>query len=410
MHKKKIVNDPLYGFISIQTELAFEIIQHPLFQRLRHISQLGLAHFVYPGAKHSRFQHALGAYHLMGKAIESLKSKGVEISDTETEAATLAVLLHDIGHGPFSHSLEETLLPDIKHESLTFLFIQKLNKAFGDRLDLAMRIFRNGYHRKFFHQLVNSQLDVDRLDYLKRDSYFTGVQEGNVGVDRIIDMLNVVNDKIVIEEKGIYSVENFLTSRRLMYWQVYLHKTSVSAERLLVNIIRRAKYLAASGEEILGTNSLLFFLKHYVTLEDFKSHPSTLDHYGQLDDHDVWGAIKLWKSHRDPILSMLCTMIVERNLFKIKLSSDPINKKHVERVKEKVMDVYELLNKDANYLFSYGTVVNEAYAAEGQLIRVLSKNGDVVDLSAASDFPLVKAMSKSVKKNFLCWPRNIDLT
>lgn len=409
MAKKKIINDPLYGFISIQNELAFEIIQHPIFQRLRHINQLGLAHFVYPGAKHSRFQHALGAYHLMGRALESLKSKGVEISEKETEAAMLAVLLHDIGHGPYSHSLEETLLPEIKHESLTFLFIQKLNEEFGDKLNLAMRIFRNGYQRKFFHQLVNSQLDVDRLDYLKRDSFFTGVQEGNIGVDRIIDMLNVDGGSLVIEEKGIYSVESFLTSRRLMYWQVYLHKTSVSAERMLVNIIRRAKYLAASGEEIICTAPLHSFLKNNFTLEDFKSHPSTLENYGQLDDHDVWGAIKLWKTHRDPILSALCNMILARQLFRIKLSADPISKKNVERAKEMIIDSYQILNKDVTYLFSHGTVSNEAYVAEGQSIKVLSKNGNVIDLAQASDLPQVKAMSKSVKKNFLCWPKNVDL-
>ena len=409
MLKQKIINDPLYGFIPIQSDLAFEIIQHPIFQRLRHIGQLGLAHFVYPGARHTRFQHALGAYYLMGSALDSLRRKGVEISEKERESACLAVLLHDIGHGPFSHSLEETLLPEIKHESLTFLFIQKLNAEFGEALDLAMRIFRNGYHRKFFHQLVNSQLDVDRLDYLKRDSYFTGVHEGNVGVDRIIDMLNVDGHQLVIEEKGIYSVENFLTSRRLMYWQVYLHKTSVSAERLLVNIIRRAKYLATSGEEILCTAPLHAFLKSNFILEDFKSHPSALENYGQLDDHDVWGAIKLWKAHRDPILANLCKMIIDRNLFRIALSSDPISKSKVERVKEKIMDAYQLLKKDVPYYFSHGTVSNEAYVAEGQLIKVLSKNGNVIDLAAASDLPQVKALSKSVKKNFLCWPKEIEL-
>lgn len=409
MLKKKIINDPLYGFIPIQSELAFEIIQHPIFQRLRHITQLGLAHFVYPGAKHSRFQHAIGAYHLMGRALENLKSKGIEISEKETEAATLSVLLHDIGHGPFSHSLEETLLPEINHESLTFLFLQKLNKEFGDNLSLAMKIFRNGYHRKFFHQLVNGQVDVDRLDYLKRDSYFTGVQEGNIGVDRIIDMLYVDADKLVIEEKGIYSVENFLTSRRLMYWQIYLHKTSVSAERLLVNIIRRAKYLASNGEEVYCTPALQLFLKSNFTLEDFMAHPSTLENFGQLDEHDVWGAIKLWKDNRDPILSTLCTMIIERNLFRIKLSSDPINKKNVERVKEKIMDLYQVLNKEVTYLFSHGSVSHEAYMADGQPIKVLLKNGGVVDLATASDIPQIKAMSKAVKKNFLCWPKNVDL-
>ena len=409
MHKKKIINDPLYGFVSIQSQLAFEIIEHPFFQRLRHINQLGLAHLVYPGAKHSRFQHALGAYHLMGKTLESLKSKGIDISPEETEAAQLAVLLHDVGHGPFSHSLEETLLPEIRHESLTYLLIQKLNGKFNNQLNLTLRVFQNSYKRKFFHQLVNSQLDVDRLDYLKRDSFFTGVQEGTIGVDRIIDMLNVHQDNIVVEEKGIYSVENFLTSRRLMYWQVYLHKTSVSAERMLVNIIRRAKYLASSGEKVDCTPSLKLFLEQNISLEDFKTHHTALDAYGNLDDSDVWGAIKMWRYHRDPVLSDLCSMILDRNLFRIKLSSDPIGKDTVESAKEKIIAHYHLLKKDVAYLFSYGTVDNKAYVAEGQSIRVLLKNGKVIDLTEASDLPQIKAMTKTVKKNFLCWPKTVDL-
>ncbi len=409
MDKKKIINDPLYGFVSIQSELAFNIIEHPFFQRLRHISQLGLAHLVYPGARHSRFQHALGAYHLMGKTLDSLKSKGVDISPEEAEASQLAVLLHDIGHGPFSHSLEETLLPGIKHESITYLFIHRLNNELNNQLSLALKIFRNGYKRKFFHQLVNSQLDVDRLDYLKRDSFFTGVQEGNVGVDRIIDMLNVVRDDIVVEEKGILSVENFLTSRRLMYWQVYLHKTALSAERLLVNIIRRAKYLATAGEDMVCTDSLKIFLKKNFTLDDFKLNAQALEAYGQLDDTDVWGAIKLWKTHRDPVLATLCNMLLSRNLFRIKLSSEPISKNQVEQTKKKIMKTYHVLNKDAGYLLSHGTVSNEAYVSEGQSIQVLLKSGELIDLASASDLPQIKAMSKTVKKNFLCWPKNVDL-
>jgi len=410
MLKKKIINDPLYGFVTIQSELAFQLIEHPFFQRLRHISQLGLAHFVYPGAKHSRFQHALGAYHLMGKSLESLKNKGIEISAEESEATQLAILLHDIGHGPFSHSLEETLLPGIKHESLTYLFIQKLNKELGDGLALAMKIFRNSYKRKFFHQLVNSQLDVDRLDYLKRDSYFTGVHEGNIGVERIIDMLNVRHDNLVVEEKGIYSVENFITARRLMYWQIYLHKTSVSAERLLVNIIRRAKYITTSGEKIICTEPLKVFLEKNFSLEDFQKNSAPLKAYGQLDDGDVWGAIKFWSTHRDQVLSALCQMMLSRNLFRIKLSSEAISKNKVETTKRKIMESYQLLQKDASYFFSHGTVSNEAYVAEGQNIQVLLKTGEVVDLATASDLPQIKAMSKMVKKNFLCWPKNVDLT
>lgn len=409
MPKKKIINDPLYGFVSVPNRLIFEVIEHPYFQRLRHISQLGLAQFVYPGARHTRFQHALGAYHLMSRALEGLKEKGVSISPAEAEAAQLAVILHDIGHGPYSHSLEETLLPGVKHESLTYLFLQKLNEEFSGRLDLAMSIFRNGYQRKFFHQLVSGQLDIDRLDYLKRDSFFTGVQEGTIGVDRIIDMLNVHQDSLVVEEKGIYSIENFLTSRRLMYWQVYLHKTSVSAERMLVNIIRRARYLASSGEKIVCSEALETFLLNNFTLEDFNTNPAILKAYGRLDDGDVWGAIKLWSNHRDRILSELCSMLIERKLFRIQLSSDPISKNKIEKVRHRIADTFGILKRDTHYLYSYGTVSNEAYVSGGTSIKVLLKTGKVIDLVKASDFPHVKAMTKTVKKNFLCWPKNVDL-
>jgi uncharacterized protein len=410
MVKKKIINDPLYGFVSIPNSLIFQVIEHPYFQRLRHISQLGLAQFVYPGARHTRFQHALGAYHLMSRALESLKEKGVHISPQETEATQLAVILHDIGHGPYSHSLEETLLPGIKHESLTYLFLQKLTDEFDGKVDMAMSIFRNAYPRKFFHQLVSGQLDVDRLDYLKRDSFFTGVQEGTIGVDRIIDMLNVHQDSLVVEEKGIYSIENFLTSRRLMYWQVYLHKTSVSAERLLVNIIRRAKYLIASGEKVVCSPALQTFLLNNYSLDDFNVNPDLLKSYGRLDDGDVWGATKIWQHHRDKILAELCSMLIERRLFKIQLSSEPISKSKVEKVRERIAEKFALLKKDTTYLYSHGTVSNEAYVTGGPSIKVLLKTGKVIDLARASDFPQIKAMTKTVKKNFLCWPKNVDLT
>lgn len=409
MFKSKIINDPLYGFVSIKSDLACSLIEHPTFQRLRQINQLGLAQLVYPGARHSRFQHALGAYHLMGKSLDSLKAKGVDVSLEESEAAQLAVLLHDIGHGPFSHSLEETLLKGLKHESLTFLLTQQLNKEFNNQLSLAIKIFQNSYKRKFFHQLVNSQLDVDRLDYLNRDSFFTGVREGSIGVDRIIDMMNVVQDNIVIEEKGIYNIENFLTSRRLMYWQVYLHKTSVSAERLLVNIIKRAKYLAASGEKLPCTKSLKVFLENDVTLDDLKNDNDMLFAFSRLDDVDVWGAVKLWQSNPDKVLATLCNMIIERRLFRIELTSDPIKKNKIENVKRQVMKTYGVLNKEVNYLFSHGTVSNEAYTVEGKPIMILLRTGKLVELASASDLPQVSAMSKSVKKNYLCWPKNVDL-
>ncbi len=409
MNKKKIINDPVYGFISIESELIFDLIEHPYFQRLRHIKQLGLTDFVYPGALHTRFHHALGAMHLMGVVLENLRNKGTEISREEYEAAQIAILLHDIGHGPFSHALEETLIDGVKHESLSYLFMKELNIIFQGALDLAIRIFRNGYSRKFFHQLISSQLDIDRLDYLKRDSFFTGVTEGTIGVDRIVAMLAVNDDAIVVEEKGIYNIESFLNARRLMYWQVYLHKTSVSAERLLVNLIKRAQYLFHSGEKLGGSEALKLFLKHQYTLEDFKEKHSVLDAFGKLDDMDIWGGVKLWQSNRDPILQMLCIMLLHRNLFQIILTSDLIKKNQVEKVRAGVSKQFNLLRNDAAYLFSLGTVTNEAYLAERQAIHVLTKRGEVVDIAQASDLPSIKAMSKIVKKNYLCWPKNVYL-
>ena len=409
MNKKKIINDPVYGFISIESELIFDLIEHPYFQRLRHIKQLGLTDFVYPGALHTRFHHALGAMHLMGVVLENLRNKGTAISNEEYEAAQIAILLHDIGHGPFSHTLEETLIVGVKHESLSYLFMKDLNIFFNHALELAIKIFRNGYHRKFFHQLVSSQLDIDRLDYLKRDSFFTGVTEGTIGVDRIVAMLAVENDSIVVEEKGIYSIESFLNARRLMYWQVYLHKTSVSAERLLVNLIKRAQYLAHSGEKLGGSEALKFFLKNKFSLEDFKEKKSVLEAFGKLDDMDIWGAVKLWQNNHDPILQLLCTMLLHRNLFQIIFTNEPIKKNQIEKVRTGVSKQFNLLRNEAAYLFSLGTVTNEAYLSETQAIHVLTKNGKVVDIAQASDLPSIKAMSKIVKKNYLCWPKNVYL-
>src|SRR3990170_2393779 len=326
MIKRKIINDPVYGFITIPSELIADIISHPYFQRLRHIKQLGLTDYVYPGALHTRFQHALGAMHLMGKVLDNLRTKGIEISNEECEASQIAILLHDIGHGPFSHTLEEVLLSGIKHESLSYLFIDKLNDEFNGALRLTIEIFRNTYQRKFFHQLISSQLDIDRLDYLTRDCFFTGVLEGTIGVDRIIAMLIVHRDQLVVEEKGIYSIENFLNARRLMYWQVYLHKTSVSAERMLVNIIRRAQVLVRADEALPASDTLRKFLQKQMTLNDFRENESTLASFGRLDDNDIWGALKFWQHHSDTILAMLSKMLLERNLFKVKLSLEPIKK------------------------------------------------------------------------------------
>lgn len=408
LNKRKIINDPVYGFITIRSDLLFDLIEHPYVQRLRHIKQLGLTDLVYPGALHTRFHHALGAMHLMGKVLDSLRTKGVAITDEEFEAAQVAILLHDTGHGPFSHSLENTLL-EMGHESLSYLFVRKLNTEFNGALDLALKILRDSYPRKFFHQLVSSQLDIDRLDYLTRDCFFTGVMEGTIGVERIIAMLTVVEDQIVVEEKGIYSIERFLQARRLMYWQVYLHKTSVSAERILVNIVRRAQYLFRSGERLPASESLKLFLLNSYTADDFLDQPALIEQFGQLDDNDVWGAIKLWKTNGDPILSDLCTMLLTRNLFRITLTTEPIKKNQVEKIRSKIVREYGVLRKDAAYLFSHGVVTNEAYLADADTIHVLTSSGQVMDIASASDLQNIKALRKIVKKNYLCWPKNLSL-
>ena len=408
MNKKKTINDPVYGFITLPSDLFYDIVSHPYFQRLRYIKQLGLTDFVYPAALHTRFQHALGASHIMGKALDVLRQKGIEISQHEYEAAQLAVLLHDLGHGPFSHALEDSLLLNIKHESISYLLMEKLNDEFNGALDLAIKIFRNSYDRRFFHELVSSQLDMDRLDYLNRDSFFTGVHEGNIGLHRILLMLNVHQDELVVEEKGLYSIESFLNARRQMYWQVYLHKVTVSAERMLVNTIRRAKTLLQAGKPLPASDGLMIFLQDDITLNDFREKATVLDAYGRLDDHDIWGALKLWRSNSDRILALLCGMLMERNLFRVSLSNDPIRKETIEKLRDAVKKEFNTLGSETPYLFSHGTVTNEAYA-EGKQINILMKSGKVVDIASASDLPAIKALSKIVKKNYLCWPKNVSL-
>lgn len=408
MSKNKIINDPVYGFIPIKSDLISNIISHPYFQRLRHIKQLGLTDLVYPGALHTRFQHALGAMHLMGRVLDNLRFKGTDISEEEFEAAQIAVLLHDIGHGPFSHALEHVLLPGIKHESISYLLMGQLNTQFNHALNLTLRIFRNSYKRKFFHQLVSSQLDIDRLDYLRRDCFFTGVMEGTIGTDRIITMLHVHKDQLVVEEKGIYSIENFLNARRLMYWQVYLHKTAVSAERMLVNIVRRAQALVQAGEDVPCSNALSLFLKETFVLESFNQNTSALSAFGSLDDNDIWGALKIWQKHDDRILALLSQMLLERNLFQIMLTNDPIKKSAVDKIRTALSKQYHTLRAETAYLFSYGTVSNEAYT-EGQKINILSRNGELKDIAQASDLPNIRALTKIVKKNYLCWPKTVSL-
>ena len=399
----------MYGFISIQNELIFDLVQHPYFQRLRYIKQLGLSNLVYPGAQHTRFHHALGALHLMDRVVKNLRLKGIEISDQEEQASLIAILLHDIGHGPLSHALEETLLQEVNHESLSYLFMKTLNNQFHGELDLAISFFRNTYHRNFFHQLISSQLDIDRLDYMQRDSFFTGVMEGTVGVDRIISMLTVHRDELVVEEKGIYSIESFLHARRHMYWQVYLHKTALSAERMIVNIIRRAQYLLRAGEDLIASPPLKDLLTHAYTIQDFSNNPELLNSFGQMDDHDVWGAMKFWRNHTDPILSGLCNRLITRELFQIMLSTDPIQKKMVDKVRHEIHQVYGILRNDTTYLYSCGTVSTEAYVSGGTSINILTKQGEVMDIALASDLPSIKAISKIVEKNYLCWPKNVSL-
>jgi HD superfamily phosphohydrolase len=406
--KQKIINDPVYGFIRIPSGLIDDLINHPWFQRLRHIRQLGLTELVYPAARHSRFQHALGAMHLMMRVLDSLRSKGVDISEKEYQAAVLAVLLHDIGHGPLSHALEETLLPGVAHERLSYRFMQALNQQYHNQLELCLKIFRNSYPRRFFHQLVSSQLDIDRLDYLHRDCFFTGVPEGSIGLNRIVEIMSVYQDQLVVEEKGLYSIENFLHARRLMYWQVYLHKTTLSAERMVVNLIKRARLLALAGEPVPASDALLYLLKSPATGEELLAQKNFLEVYGQLDDNDIFGAIKLWSNNRDMILATLSKMIIQRRLFQITLTTKPISKAKIEQIRKGIMSQYKTLRAETAYLFSTGVVTNEAYT-EGQKINILTAEGKPVDIAQASDLPTIKALTKIVKKNYLCWPKSVSL-
>jgi len=404
----KILNDPVYGFITIPSELIFAIIDHPYFQRLRRIKQLGLTDFIYPGALHTRFHHALGAMHLMSITLDNLRNKGHDINNEEYEAALIAILLHDIGHGPFSHALEFSLLKDIHHESMSLMIIKSLNKEFNNQLDLALRIFTGKYERKFFHQLVSSQLDIDRLDYLQRDCYFTGVSEGTIGADRIIKMMNIKDDALVIEEKGIYSIENFLSARRLMYWQVYLHKTTVSAEKMLINLITRAKDVQQSGVNLKGSDAFIHFLQNNYTLEDFKKTSDLLEIFTELDDYDIWGAVKQWKKDGDYVLNNISNMFLNRNLFKIDLSSTPFAADELEEMKLKTIKKLDIPEDHISYFFSYGSISNNAYVAKDRIL-IYTKKGKVIDVAQAADLPNIKAMSKIVKKHYACRAKNLTL-
>lgn len=406
-NKRKIINDPIYGFVTLPDDLVYDLINHPIFQRLRRIKQLGLTNLVYPGALHTRFHHAIGAMYLMTEAIQVLKSKDIKITDEESRAAIIAILLHDIGHGPFSHALEHTIVKGIHHEDISAMLMDELNKVFKGKLSLAIKIFKDEHPKKFLHQLVSSQLDMDRLDYLNRDSFFTGVSEGVVSSDRIIKMLNVKGGHLVVEAKGIYSIENFLISRRLMYWQVYLHKTVLSAEKLLVNILKRAKEISLNGEELFATPALSLFLKNNFSKKDFITKPELLEQFVLLDDYDIMASVKVWMTHKDAVLSLLCSNLIDRNLYKIELQNKKFAATHENLLLEKVMKKYKLSKKEASYLVFTESVNNSAYNSHFQ-IHILQKNGALIDVAKASDQLNIKMLSKKVTKYFMCYPKGIQ--
>lgn len=410
-NKKKIVNDPVHGFISISHPLIFDLIEHPYFQRLRNIKQLGLSYLVYPGAVHSRFQHSIGAMHLLDLAIETLRSKGLDISDTEAEAAAVAILLHDIGHGPFSHALEHVIANDISHEHLSRCFLYQLNKEFDGKLSLAIEIFEDKYPRHFLHQLISGQLDMDRMDYLKRDSFFTGVSEGIIGTERIIKMLNVADDTLVVEAKGIYSIEKFLIARRLMYWQVYLHKTVVAAEQVLIKLLERAKELASQGNDIYCNGALLFLLKSNLTIADFSPDFSTiqapvpLQHFASIDDNDVMVAAKQWMHHSDKTLSHLATMIVNRRLPSVELNSTGFDSLRLNRLVAEFKRQHVDLADSYNYFVFTDSISINAYSPGEEAIQILYNNGKLIDIAIASDMLNARALSDETKKFFICYPK-----
>ena len=405
MGDAKIINDPVFGFIKIPRGLLYGIVEHPLFQRLNRINQLGLASVVYPGARHTRFQHSLGAFYLMTEAVRSLQEKGNFIFDSEAEAVEAAILMHDIGHGPFSHVLENTLIHGISHEEISLMMMEKINNDFNGQLNLAISIFKGEYGKNFLHQLISSQLDMDRLDYLRRDSFYTGVTEGNIGSARIIKMLNVIDDSLVVEHKGIYSLENYLTTRRLMYWQVYLHRTCVAYEKVLVNMLIRAKDLIKMGQEVFASPALHYFLSNDVDAEWFENHPEALENYGELDDSDIWSAMKAWKHHGDKILSTLATDMLDRRIFKVEVHEDPITEEKIAELHKSIAQKLDIPIDDAHYLMSVNTISKDMYNVEDDSITILYKNGTLRDISEASELLNVQLLSKKIRKYYLCYQR-----
>lgn len=405
--KRKIINDPVFGFINIPNDFIYKIIQHPFMQRLNRIRQLGLAPFVYPGAQHTRFQHSIGAMFLMDEALRTLKEKGHDISVEETDAALVAILLHDIGHGPFSHVLEHTLVTNIHHETISLLLMEQMNTEWHGQLRTAIDIFTDKYPKRFLHSLVSGQLDVDRLDYLRRDSFFTGVVEGNIGSARIIKMLDVKDEKLVVESKGIYSIENFLMSRRLMYWQVYLHKTAVAAEKMMINTLKRAKELSMRGEKLFASPALSYFLSHECIRTDFENNGEALRNFVNLDDNDIWSALKVWTSHPDTVLRMLSDGMVNRKLFKIEITEEKSDDEKISDFIKTYVEKYKISAHDASYFLSSDMLSTDMYSEEDDSIDIIYKNGEVKDISKASDMLNIELLSKKIRKYYFAYLKTI---
>lgn len=405
MNDSKIISDPVFGFIKVPRGLLLSIVRHPLFQRLTRIKQLGLTNVVYPGAQHTRFQHSLGAFYLTSEAILSLTLKGVFIFESEAEAVQAAILMHDIGHGPFSHVLENTLIHGISHEDISLMMMNQIDHDLGGQLALAISIFKDEYPKRFLHQLISSQLDMDRLDYLRRDSFFTGVTEGNIGSARIIKMLNVVDDNLVVDYKGIYSIENYLTSRRLMYWQVYLHKTTVACEKQLISLLSRAKYLARQGEHLFAPPSLQYFLYNEVDREHFMTHDDALHYYELLDDNDIWSSIKVWTTHSDPILSLLARDLIERRIFKVEVRNEPVEEAEIAKIQRTIATQIGITYEEASYLVNVSTVQKDMYDIHDDHISILYKDGSIKDITEASEILNISLLSKKIRKYYLCYQR-----
>lgn len=401
----KIINDPVFGFIKIPHGLMLQIIQHPLMQRLTRIKQLGLTSLVFPGAQHTRFQHSIGAFQLMSEAILSLQQKGTFVFDSESEAVCAAILMHDIGHGPFSHVLEHTLISGISHEDISLMMMEKINQDLGGQLNLAISIFKGEYPKKFLHQLISSQLDVDRLDYLRRDSFFTGVNEGNIGSARIIKMLDVVDDMLCVDYKGIYSIENYLTSRRLMYWQVYLHKTTVAAEKVLINALLRAKHLAMEGKDVFGTPALKYFLTNNVDSQWFNSHPEALEYYVQLDDNDIWSALKVWMHSDDKILATLASDLINRRIFRVEVLDRKFDEEYINEKRREIAEALNISFDETKYLISQSKAEKDMYNVNDDHISMLYKDGTLRDVTEVSELLNIDLLAKKVGKYYLCYQR-----